>query len=279
MPLDYTGRTALVTGASGGIGADLARGLAARGARVLLVARSADRLDAVADEIRGRGGAAEALVADLEPPGAAGALAARLDGAGERVSVLVNNAGFGVQGPFLDASAEAAEGVIGLNVTALTSLTRRLLPSVVAERGGVLNVASTSAFVPAPGLAVYAATKAYVLSFTEALHAELGGAGVRVTCLCPGPVPTGFAERAGMGDRFFAGGLSSERVAREGLDGLARGRLRVVPGWTNKVQVAATRFTPPALALRVARAVVGRGDRPDAVGPTVTSGAAIGARP
>ena len=259
-PLSYAGRTALVTGASSGIGADLARDLAARGARVLLVARSADRLDAAARTIRGRGGAAEVFVADLEPPGAAGALAARLDAAGEAVSVLVNNAGFGVQGPFLDATAEQAEAVVGLNVTALTSLTRRLLPGVVAGRGGVLNVASTSSFVPAPGLAVYAATKAYVLSFTEALHAELAGAGVRVTCLCPGPVPTGFAERAGMADRFFAGGLPSARVAREGLDGLARGRLRVVPGWTNKVQVAATRFTPPALALRVARAVVRRAD-------------------
>ena len=258
--LDFAGRTALVTGASGGIGADLARDLAGRGARVLLVARSADRLEAVADEVRGRGGAADVFVADLEPPGAAHALADRLADAGEAVTVLVNNAGFGVRGPLLDADPAEVDGVVGLNVAALTALTRRLLPGVVAGRGGVLQVASTAAFVPAPGFAVYAATKAYVLSFSEALHAEVRGAGVRVTCLCPGPVRTGFAARAGMDDRFFAGALPSARVARAGLDGLARGRLRVVPGWANKAQVAATRLAPPAVAVRAAGWILRRAD-------------------
>ena len=257
----YRRQTALVTGASGGIGADVARLLGECGARVLLVARREDALEAVAAEVEERGGTAAVFAADLEPPGAAARLADRVEAAGETVDVLVNNAGFGVQGPFLEASAEDAEGMVALNVAAPTALARRLLPGMVARgRGGVLTVASIAAFTPAPRFAVYAATKAYALSFSEALHAELRGTGVSATCLCPGPVRTGFGARAGMADRFFAGALPSERVARAGLDGLAAGRRRVVPGLGNKVQTAATRFVPPALLLRATGAIMRRAE-------------------
>ncbi|WP_420454207.1 SDR family NAD(P)-dependent oxidoreductase [Rubrivirga sp.] len=251
------GRTALVTGASSGIGADLARQLGAAGAHVVLVARTEPALAAVADTVRRRGGTATVVAADLEPRDAPAALAARLAADGLEIDVLVNNAGFGIQGSFLEASVEDAEGMVGLNVAALTSLTRRLVPAMVARgHGGVLNVASVAAFVPAPRFAVYAATKAYVLSFTDALSAELRGTGVHVTCLCPGTVRTGFADRAGMDDAFFAGSLPSEAVARAGLDGLARNARRVVPGLSNKVQTVATRFVPTGLTLRVTDALM-----------------------
>ncbi|MEM7787461.1 MAG: SDR family oxidoreductase [Bacteroidota bacterium] len=252
----YSGRTVLVTGASGGIGAEMARQLGAAGARVLLAARSEAALGQVADDVRHRGGTAEVLVADLQPDGAAAALADRL---GEDVDVLVNNAGFGLQGPLLGHDPEAVEGMVGLNVTALTSLTRRLLPGLVDRgHGGILNVASVAAFVPAPRFAVYAATKAYVLSFTEAVHAEMRGIGVHVSCLCPGPVETGFADRAGMDAAFFSGALPVEAVAEAGLRGLAAGERRVVPGWTNKVQAAASRFVPTGPTLRVTEAIMKR---------------------
>ncbi|WP_412063655.1 SDR family NAD(P)-dependent oxidoreductase [Rubrivirga sp. IMCC45206] len=253
----YTGRTALVTGASSGIGADMARQLGATGAHVVLVARSENALATVAGEVRAAGGTATVVAADLDPRDAPAALAARLDADGLAVDVLVNNAGFGVQGPFLDASAEQAEGMVGLNVMALTSLTRRLLPGMVGRgRGGVLNVASVAAFVPAPSFAVYAATKSYVLSFSEALWAEMRGTGVHVSCLCPGPVRTGFADRAGMNDAFFNGALPSETVARQGLAGLAANTRRVVPGVGNKVQAIAAKLGPTSLGLAVAGAVM-----------------------
>ncbi len=257
----YRGRTVLVTGASSGIGADMARQLGATGAHVVLVARSAVALAGVARDVEAGGGTSTVLPADLEPVGAPGELVGRLDAEGIAVDVLVNNAGFGVQGPFLDATAEQAEGMVGLNATALTSLTRRLLPPMVARgRGGVLNVASVAAFVPAPRFAVYAATKAYVQSFSEALWAECRGTGVHVSCLCPGPVRTGFADRAGMADAFFSGGTSSAEVARQGLAGLASNRRRVVPGWVNKVQTAAVRVVPPGALLAVTSAVMKRAE-------------------
>lgn len=255
----YRGRTALVTGASSGIGADMARQLGAAGAHVVLVARAEGALSTVAGEIGSAGGTATVLAADLEPPDAPAALVDRLTEAGLEVDVLVNNAGFGIQGPFLTATAEQTEGMVGLNVVALTSLTRRLLPGMLERRrGGVLNVASVAAFVPAPRFAVYAATKAYVLSFSEALWAECRGTGVHVSCLCPGPVRTGFADRAGMADAFFSGAVPSDEVARLGLDGLAAGRRRVVPGLINKVQTVAVRFVPTQAVLAATTAIMKR---------------------
>ena len=249
-----------MTGASGGIGAEVARQLGAAGARVILVARTESALETVAVEIRAGGGDARVVVADLEAPGASEAL---VDRVGEPVDVLVANAGFGVRQAFAETDPETVRGMVTLNVHALTDLTRLLLPAMVErQRGGVLTVASIAAFVPAPTLAVYAATKAYVLSLTDALHAELRGSGVHATCLCPGPVRTGFGVRAGMAESFFAGRLSgvmtAEAVARAGLDGLARNRRRVVPGVVNRVQTATARLVPTGVSLRVARALLDR---------------------
>ena len=258
MTFDSTS-TVLVTGASRGLGAAFADEIARAGARVVLVARTQAALAEVADRVRQLGGEPVVLAADLAQPGASAGLAARLADAGLAVDGLVNNAGYGIAAPFLDASPDDAEGMVMLNAVALTGLTRQLAPGMVERgRGGVLNVASIAGFVPTPRFAVYAATKAYVRSFSDSLHAELRGTGVAVTCLHPGPVRTGFAERAGMDDRFFSGALAAERVAAAGLAALAAGRRQVVPGWTNKVQTATTRFVPTAMALRVAEAVMRR---------------------
>lgn len=249
-----------MTGASGGIGAAVARELGAAGGRVILVARTESALESVAAEVRAGGGDARVVVADLEAPGASQSLMDRL---GEPVDVLVANAGFGVQGAFAETDPEAVRGMVMLNVLALTEITRLLLPAMVARRrGGVLTVASIAAFVPAPTFAVYAATKAYVLSLTDALHAELRGSGVHATCLCPGPVRTGFGARAGMAESFFAsrlsGAMTAEAVARAGLDGLARNRRRVVPGALNRAQTATTRLVPTGVSIRVAEALLNR---------------------
>ncbi len=256
----YHGRTALVTGASSGIGEAVARRLAREGARLALVARGEAALGRLAADL---GPGTAVLAQDLARPGAAQALAARVVDAGLEVDILVNNAGYGLAGPFAALDADEQEEMIALNCAALTGLTRRLLPGMLARRrGGVLHVASTAAFAPAPTLAVYAATKAYVLRLSQALHAELRGTGVHCTCLCPGPVPTGFGARAGMHEGFFrTGGLlrattSPERVAREGLSALARNRRQVVVGALNKAQAFGTRLAPTALTLRVAEAVL-----------------------
>ncbi|MEM0961160.1 MAG: SDR family oxidoreductase [Bacteroidota bacterium] len=250
----FSDRTALVTGASSGIGAAFARQLGSAGARVVLVARRAEALASVADDVRQRGGEAVVLTADLEPAGAAADLASRLDADGETIDVLINNAGFGIRGPMLDSEPSQSEAMIGLNVTSLTSLTHRLVPGMAArQRGGVLNVASIASFVPAPSFAVYAATKAYVRSFTEALWSEMRETGVHVSCLCPGPVDTSFGDRAGVRAEFFRGHPSAEAVAQAGLDGLASNRRLVVPGWKNRLDVATASLAPTGVALRIAK--------------------------
>lgn len=256
----FRGQTVLVTGASGGIGAAMARQLGAFGARVILVARSEVALASVAQEVTAAGGTARVVPCDLEAPGAAANL---LEQVGEPVHVLVANAGFGVHAPFAETDPAQIRGMIQLNVAALTDLARLALPPMLAaRRGGILTVASTASFVPAPTFAVYAATKAYVRSFSEALHAELRGSGVHASCLCPGPVPTGFGGRAGMNTAFFGsallGTLPAETVARVGLNGLAHDRRTVVPGVSNSAQALATRLVPTGLSMRVARAVLGR---------------------
>ena len=255
----FRGQTVLVTGASGGIGAAMARQLGAFGARVILVARSDAALAAVAHGVTSAGGTARVVPADLGVPGASETLVEQIR---EPVHVLIANAGFGVHARFAETDPNQVRGMIQLNVLAVTDLARLALPPMLATRGGgILTVASIASFVPAPTFAVYAATKAYVRSFSEALHAELRGSGVHASCLCPGPVPTGFGRRAGVADAFFGsaltGTLSAETVARAGLDGLARDRRLVVPGVSNKVQTVATRFVPTGIAMRVARAVLG----------------------
>jgi len=239
---------ALVTGASGGLGAEMARDLARRGSSLILTARSRVPMEALARELSGaRGVSVRVLPEDLSVAGAANRLADRIESEGLEVDLLVNNAGFGQWGPWLELDAREETGMIRLNVEALTSLTRRFAPAMVARgRGRILNVASTAAFVPGPGMSVYYATKAYVLSFSEALAEELRGTGVTVTCLCPGPTPTGFQARLGASasGRTGVAEVAPDRVARAGIDGALHGRRLVIPGLVNRVTPLLPRFLP-----------------------------------
>lgn len=244
----------LITGASSGIGADLARVFAAEGHRLALVARRRERLDALADEIVAAGGTAPVVIpCDLTHPDAGDLIADALASAGVEVDHLVNNAGFGLLGRAVMLERTAQLDMIAVNVRALTDLSLRFSDSLIRHRGGLLNVASVAAYLPGPGMAVYYATKAYVLSFTEALHRELAGHGVRVTALCPGPVPTEFQDRAGFKPDAATTGLdiTSARVARAGYDGLMRGKRVVVPGTGARLVPFLLRFVPHAPLLAV----------------------------
>lgn len=249
--------TALITGASSGIGADLARCFARSGTDVVLLARREEVLNDLAAEFRDTFGvAAHVLPADLSEPGAARAVADDLNGRDLPVDVLVNNAGFGDLGRFVGTDDERQVDMIGVNVTSLTHLTRLLLPGMLERRrGGVLNVGSTAGFQPGPNMAVYYATKAYVLSFSEALAHELRGTGVTVTCLAPGPTKTEFAERAGMDNALLFGSgaaMSSAAVANYGYEAFRSGDSLAVPGLPNKAGAFATRFLPRSFASKVA---------------------------
>ena len=251
----YHGRTVLVTGASGGIGEAMARQLARAGARLLLTARSEARLNELAEEFSHLGTEAHVFAHDLGEPGAAGTLYDRITEAGHEVDVLINNAGFGKLGGFEDSDAEVYEQMITLNVTNLVGLTRRFLPAMTRRgSGGILNVASTAGFQPVPNFAVYAATKAFVLSFSQALHAEVEGTGVAVTCLSPGPTSTGFFDAANMSG--VPGGREAEtpeKVARNGLEALLKNERSVISGTRNTVMAFATRFAPTKLVLEVGK--------------------------
>jgi hypothetical protein len=253
-------QTALVTGASGGIGLALARLLAADGHDLVLVARSGDKLAALADELgAAHGVAVTVLPADLSRPEAPAELAAALDARGIAVDLLVNNAGYGLYGAFTETSFDAERAMIQVNVLAVTELTKRLLPAMVARgRGRILNVASTAAFQPGPLMAVYYATKAFVLSFSEALANELEGTGVSVTALCPGPTESGFQASAKMEASKLVRGKrlpSAEVVARAGYRALMSGRAVEVPGLANKVLVQSVRFLPRRTVTKVVRRV------------------------
>lgn len=256
------GGTALVTGASSGIGRELAALFARDGFDLILVARRADALEALAAELRARAGVrVRVLPADLSSPGAAEALAAAATAEADAVEVLVNAAGFGLRGDHAELPLDAQLRMIRLNVEALTELTRRLLPSMLRRGGGgVLNVASTAGFQPGPRMAVYYATKAYVLSFTEAIAEECRGSGLRITCLAPGPTASEFQEVAGLGTAplLRIGMMSSRRVAEIGYDAWRRGRVLVVPGMRNRLLAWSVRFTPRWLARRVVRGLHGR---------------------
>ena len=246
---------AVITGASDGIGAELARVFAEKGHELALVARRRDRLDALADEIAATG-AARPLVIDLDlgRAEAVDQLQEALNDAGLTPQYLVNNAGFGLMGSMsaLDAAEQLA--CIDLNVRALTALTLRFLPPITAARGGVLNVASVASFMPGPGFGVYYATKAYVRSFSEALREEVRASGVKVSCLCPGPVATGFQTRAGFD---FSGAMAAMRpalvsaqdVARQAYQGLMENKAVVIPGLVNKLLVFGVGLTPRAVLL------------------------------
>lgn len=245
----------VITGASSGIGAALARVFARNGFALALVARRADRLDALADEIAA-GGAPRpiVIVADLVSPGAAARIGQALSAQGAEPQYVVNNAGFGLVGLAINRDRDEALAMIDLNVRALTELSLAFVDSLARHRGGLLNIGSIAGFLPGPGMAVYYATKAYVLSFSEALHSELKARGVRVTVLCPGPVPTEFAARAGVSGGRLASGIftqNAEMVAEAGFRGLMRGQRTVVPGLTNKLVTLGVRVVPRRLLLRL----------------------------
>ncbi|HEY7216177.1 MAG TPA: SDR family oxidoreductase [Thermoanaerobaculia bacterium] len=261
-------QTALVTGASGGIGWELARAFAAGGYDLVLVARSGGKLEQLAGELRNRHGVAVRVLAkDLTAHGAPDEIFQELEGVGTAVDVLVNNAGFATFGPFAETDLASELEEIQLNVAVLTHLTKRFLPGMLARRrGGVLNVASTAAFQPGPLMAVYYATKAYVLSFSEALGEELRGGGVTVTALCPGPTATGFQARAEMQDSgLFTGPLKvmdAAAVARAGYEGFQKGKRIVIPGLINKLGVQSVRVSPRALATRLVGAMQAKRNHP-----------------
>ena len=239
--------TALITGASSGIGLEIAR-ILARDHDVVLAARSVDKLEALATEI---GGGARAIAVDLSDPSGPRKLIAEVPA----VDVLVNNAGFADWGPFADAPEAKLDGMIELNVGALTRLTRAYLPGMVERgRGRVLNLASTASFQPGPLMAVYYATKAYVLSLSEALAEENRGTGVTVTALCPGPTASGFQARAAMEESRLVKGRklpSAASVAEYGVKAMNRGDVVAVPGLVNKVMAGSVRFSPRPVIRRV----------------------------
>jgi uncharacterized protein len=246
----FAGHTALVTGASNGIGLELARVLAADGHDLVLVARSKDKLEALAAELGAAHGVkVTVMVADLARPEAPTELFAACRSAGIAVDVLVNNAGYGTFGRFADETALLDElAMIQVNVVALTHLAKLFVPGMVArKRGRILNVASTAAFQAGPLMAVYYASKAFVLSLSEALAKELEGTGVTVTALCPGPTESGFQGVARMQDSKLVAGKkmpTSATVALAGYRAMQRGRVVYVPGLTNKILAASVRFTP-----------------------------------
>lgn len=254
LPPAENGAVALVTGASSGIGAAFARELAGRGYRLALVARSEDKLRALADEI----GGAEVLPTDLADPAARDRLADELQSRGLNVELLVNNAGFGVYKDFADSDRERELQQARLNVEAVVDLTHRFLPAMLERgRGAVINTASTAAFQPIPGNAGYAAAKAYVVALSEALHEETRRRGVTVTVLCPGPVHSGFQEASGA--EQFVKTLPKpmwrdpETVAKAALRAAERGRRLVVPGAPNRISGALARYSPRPVLLRVLR--------------------------
>jgi short-subunit dehydrogenase len=247
----------LVTGPSSGIGQELARLFAADGSDLVLVSRNEARLRELAGELeRDHRVVARVIAEDLTDPAAPGRLVSRLEKEKVAVDVLVNNAGCGLIGHHVDLPMDRQLQMIQLNVTSLVELTRRLLPPMVARgRGGVLNVASTAAFQPGPTMAVYYATKAFVLFYSEALAEELKGSGVTVNCLCPGPTYTGFLEAAGASEPllFKLGAMDAATVARQGHAGFRRRHVTVVAGWMNWLGVQAVRVAPRSLVRKIVR--------------------------
>lgn len=249
--------TALITGASSGIGRALAHRFARAGSDCILLARSEDALHTLAETLRSTHSVdAHVLPADLSVPGGSNDIVTELQERGLTVDVLVNNAGFGARGRFATLDTQQQVDMIQVNVTALTHLTRALLPGMLnRNRGGVLNVASTAAFQPGPYMSVYYGTKAYVLSFSEGLAGEVEDTRVTVTCLAPGPTETAFMDRADMHDTTLfknASKMTPEAVADTGHEAFRDGRALVVPGWPNRIGAFMVRFTPRPLARRVA---------------------------
>jgi hypothetical protein len=250
--LIVTERVTLITGASAGIGTELARIFAANGHRVALVARRADRLATLASEITAAGGGAPIVIpCDLEQPDAGDTIAGALAAAGVEVEYVVNNAGYGLFGNAIELDRAQQLGIIAVNVRAMTDLSLRFSDQLIRHRGGILNVGSIAGFLPGPGMAVYYASKAYVLSFSEALRGELAPRGVRVTALCPGPVPSEFQARAGFEPGFDSAilNVSAADVAQAGYRGLMANKRAVMPGLGIKIVPFLLRLFPRGFIL------------------------------
>jgi len=250
-------KTALVTGASSGIGEELARLAAADGCDLILVSRRQETLESLARELSvAHGVSARVIAADLNDPEAPRRIVEEIEKEKIPVDILVNSAGLGAYGRFFETDLAKQLEVIRVNVAALTDLTGRILPGMIARRRGrILNVASTAAFQPGPYMSVYYASKAYVLSFSEAIAEELRGTGVTVTALCPGPTPTEFQERSGVGGEALLPApfvMDAASVARAGWEAAKHGKGLVVPGTANKLLKEAVRLSPRRLVARAA---------------------------
>jgi len=249
--------TVLITGASGGIGYELAKLFARDHHNLILIARSGDKLAQIATELRAQNVTVKTIALDLATPLAAKFLFDQLQTEGIAIDILINNAGFGAFGEFAQMSTDVIFGQIQLNITSLTELTRLFLPAMLARRTGrIMNVASTAGFQPGPLMAVYYATKAYVISFSEALANEVRHSGVTVTCFCPGATHTGFAKRAGNDkSRLFKqlGAMNVERVALDGYRAVMEGRTLAISGAHNWLVAQSTRFVPRKLVTAISR--------------------------
>lgn len=247
-----TERVTLITGASAGIGAELARVFAAKGHRVALVARRTDRLTSLASEITAAGGAAPVIIpCDLKQPDSGDKIAEALAASGVEVDYVVNNAGFGLFGRAVQRDRADQLDMIAVNIRALTDLSLRFSEQLIRNRGGILNIGSIAGFLPGPGMAVYYASKAYVLSFSEALRAELAPHGVRVTVVCPGPVPSEFKARAGFKPGFDSVVLNvlPAAVAQQAYSGLMANQRAVLPGIGIKIVPFLLRLFPRGFIL------------------------------
>jgi len=243
--------SALITGASSGIGLELARVFAREGYRLVLVARNQKRLEEIVQELRPT--EAQVIAVDLSLPDAPAAILGKVP----KVDVLVNNAGFGAFGKFAEKTLAEELNMMQLNMTALVSLTRLYLPGMIsAGNGKIMNVASTAAFQPGPLMAIYFATKAFVLSFSEAIANELEGTGVTVTALCPGPTASDFQERAKMQNSGLVKGrkmMDARTVAEIGYRGLVAGKTIVIPGLGNKLMTQSLRLSPRKIVTKMVR--------------------------
>jgi short-subunit dehydrogenase len=250
--------TALVTGGSGGIGLELAKELARNGHSVALVARKRDALEAAAGHIEGKYAVkATVFAADLADPVAPARIHEGMLDQGIEIGILINNAGFGIGGPFIDTDADRELDMIQVNIASVIQLTKLFLPAMVKRRRGhVMNVASTAAFQPGPLMSVYYASKAFVLSFSEAIAEELRNTGVTVTALCPGPTETGFADQANIGrSRLFhySPVAQPEDVARYGYRAMMKGERVAIPAFRDKLMVQAERISPRRLVTTISR--------------------------
>ena len=253
------GRTVLITGASTGIGYELATLFAQDKWNLVLLARQRPRLLEVSEQLGHTYGVqTQIVVADLSHPRVPEEVMMQFNETGTKIACLVNNAGFGAYGDFADLPLDEQANMIHTNVNALVELTHRLLPHIITVRGRILNVASTAAFQPGPHMAVYYATKAFVLSFSEALAEELAPRGVHVSTLCPGPVPTEFQKRAGLEGTVMSNNplmVDANVVAREAYEGLMKGKRLIIPGWGNKIGVQSQRLAPRRLVIKIAAAL------------------------